>query len=108
MVVPFVSLPMHMYQAEHAVQTQTAQQNATSNLAAIASDRTKDQARQGESQMIAETQEAEDLTIETEGRGSHSHTLAERSEEENAAQEEPETPPAPDPTGRGTVLDLSV
>ncbi len=108
MVVPFVSMPLHLFQAEHATQSQNILQNATANQAAVASDRTKDIARQEESQLIAETQEAEDLTIEPEGRGSHAHTLAERSEEEEAeTQEQKQAPQAPDPTGRGTVLDLN-
>jgi ADP-ribosylglycohydrolase len=105
-VVPFVNLPMHVFQAEHAAQAQTTHQAAVAGQAAAATERTQDRAAAQESRQIAEMNDADGMKVDTETGGAHSHTLAEeerrkRAEEEAAAQ-------APDPTGRGRVLDVSI
>ena len=108
MVVPFVNLPMHVFQAEHAAQAQIAQNAATTGQAAVASERTLQQATAKESQQVTEMDESDGLKVDTESGSAQSHTLTENTEEEQAApREEPAARTAPDPTGRGTVLDVS-
>ena len=109
MVVPFVNLPMHVFQAEHAAQSQIAQNAATTGAAAVVSERATEQAHDREARQVAEMDESEGLKVETETGSANSHTLAERKEEgkEEAPKDPPEGPPVPDPGGRGSVLDLS-
>lgn len=105
MVVPFVNLPMHMFQAEHAVQAQIAQNTAQTGAGAVAAQRVQDRAEAKESSQIAEMDEQDGLKIDSESGSAHSHTLSEQGERREAEAETPHD--APDPTGRGHVLDLS-
>lgn len=107
MVVPFVSLPMHVFQSEHAAQAHTVQNNTAAAQAAAATDRTQDRAAAQEGHQIAQMDDSAGMTVDTETGGAHSHTLAEQERKRQAAEENA-APQAPDPTGRGGVLDVSI
>ena len=105
MVVPFVNLPMHMFQADHAMQAQIAHNATATGHTAVAAQRVQDRAEAKESSQIAEMDEEDGLKIDSESGSAHSHTLAEEGGRREAQDESPHD--APDPTGRGNVLDLS-
>lgn len=105
MVVPFVNLPMHMFQAEHAMQAQIAQNTAANGQAAVAAQRVQDRAEAKENSQVAEMDEEGGLKIDSESGSAHSHTLAEQGERRAPEEETPRA--APDPTGRGHVLDVN-